>query len=568
MKTPALKKLIFIATVLAALGAAILPQNSRAQTQSAPTDDTDQPATPAALPPDISPASPLAEVIKLTQAGVSQKIILAYISNSSGTFNLDTDKIIYLTNLGTPDEIVTAMMQHDQSSPQQTSDAGTQSVSPPPDASVETTEVAAQPPDDDTQVDFDDTLAPYGSWVVVEGYGRCWRPTVTFYDTGWQPYCDHGHWVYTDSGWYWLSDYSWGATFHYGRWFRDARIGWCWWPDTVWAPSWVAWRYSDDYCGWAPLPPHTVYREGVGIFYNGVAVGADFDFGLSVNFFTFVPTRNFCDPHPHNFRVAPAEVAQIYNRTTVINNFGVNSHDRTFVNNGIPPERISAVTHTEIRRVNIRDSSAPVPHGEQLDLDTLIVNRPHFNDHPNPAVTHAAISTSGQNAPRETFVRENGTTAAPRNPTPPQNNFSQPDYNRPAPQTQPSQSAQPETPRAPVQHQTPAPNPASGTPHTFEHNPEAPQNINTPPQNQIGAPAVNHYAPAPSQPSQHDFAPRQNDSSPDVPRQNRTEPPAMTIQPQTPPGQYQPAQPATTTPGQKNSGSSGRWDKNQNGQQQ
>jgi len=436
---------------------------------------------------------------------VSEKVINTYITNSSGTFNLDSDKIIYLSNLGTPDEFVTAMIQHDKILQQQSAAAGIQPATPP--ANAGTTETVAQPPTVEvTQNDFDDTLTPYGNWVIVEGYGRCWRPTVTFYDTGWQPYSDRGHWIYTDAGWYWASDYAWGATFHYGRWFHHDRFGWCWYPDTVWAPSWVTWRYSDDYCGWAPLPPRTVYREGVGIFYNGVAVGAGFDFGLSVNFFTFVPTRNFCDPHPSRFRAAPLEVTQIYNRTTVINNFGVNSHDRTFANNGIPPQRITAVTHTEIHPVAIRETATPVAHGERLGRDggTLFVNRPHFTEHPNPAAPQnftprAMTSSPEQNAPRATITHENENTPTPRN-QPPQNNFSQPvmnqnpqpEHNRPAPQTQPSQSAQPETPRATAhspqdrnadsapsaQHQTPAPTPAPGTPV----------------QNQIGTPAANHFA--------------------------------------------------------------------------
>ena len=34
-----------------------------------------------------------------------------------------------------------------------------------------------QPPE--VTVDqFYDTLSPYGTWVYLEGYGRCWRPTV------------------------------------------------------------------------------------------------------------------------------------------------------------------------------------------------------------------------------------------------------------------------------------------------------------------------------------------------------------------------------------------------------
>src|SRR5476651_849704 len=278
MKTPFLKTLFGAAVLLSALSAVCLPQNCGAQTPPAPPDNAAPPAAPDTLPADVAPGSPLAQVIKLTQAGVNESVIMTYISNSSGTFNLDADKIIYLSNIGTPDAFVSAMIQHDKTL-QQAGAPDVQPASPPP----ATTAVVMHPAVEVTQNDFDQTLTPYGNWVVVEGYGRCWRPTVTFYDTGWQPYSDRGHWVYTDSGWYWASDYAWGATFHYGRWFRHERFGWCWYPDTVWAPSWVTWRSSDDYCGWAPLPPHTVYREGVGIFYNGVAVGANFDFGLNVN---------------------------------------------------------------------------------------------------------------------------------------------------------------------------------------------------------------------------------------------------------------------------------------------
>ena len=30
----------------------------------------------------------------------------------------------------------------------------------------------------------------------------------------------------------------------------------------------------EDYCGWAPLPPHAVYQSGVGFVYQGHAVSA------------------------------------------------------------------------------------------------------------------------------------------------------------------------------------------------------------------------------------------------------------------------------------------------------
>jgi hypothetical protein len=213
----------------------------------------------------------------------------------------------------------------------------------------------------------------------------------------------------------------------------------------------VTWRYGNDYCGWAPLPPRAVYREGVGFFYNGVAVSAGFDFGLSVNFFTFVPAQNFCDPHPRRYRVTPAEVTKIYNHTTIINNFNVNSHDRTVVNNGIPPERISAVTHREIPRVNIREASASVPHGEQLGRDALIVNRPHIQENAvstlNQGIKPPAIRPG---TPRPLIINGNGNenNPTPHTSVPQQGHPSQPNQKSFEPQV--SQPVQPSVP--PVNH--------------------------------------------------------------------------------------------------------------------
>lgn len=368
------------ATIIVLTGGIGCVSNAQDQPPPPAGAGTATPDNTVALPPGVDANSPLAEVIRLAQSGVSESVILSYVNQSTSPFNLNADQIIYLKDLGVPDDVVTAMIQRDQDLQQQ--------ATPPPPAPATTTivEAAPPPPSEVVTVDyFYGALAPYGTWVYVEGYGRCWRPGVVVYDASWSPYCDHGHWVWTDCGWYWISDYSWGwAPFHYGRWFRDARFGWCWYPDTVWGPSWVTWRYSDNYCGWAPLPPRCVYREGVGFFYNGVSVGINFDFGLNVNCFTFVPTRNFCDPRPWHYRVAPAQVTQVYNNTTIINNFNVDRDHRTFFNHGIDPGRITRVTHRDIQQVTIRDTDNRLPRGEQLGRDgrTLMVNRPHFSDNP------------------------------------------------------------------------------------------------------------------------------------------------------------------------------------------
>jgi hypothetical protein len=401
-------------------------QNSNAQTPPAPVAPETTPVTP---PPDIFPTSPLAQVVRLTQAGVDPGVIMTYITNSGSTFNLDSEKIIYISDVGVPGEMVTAMMKRDQQLQQQFA-AGqpiqqTQPVAPPETAPADTTEIAAQaetqPPP--VTVDyFNNTLSPYGSWVDINGYGRCWRPTIVVYDSSWQPYCDRGHWVYSDCGWYWASDYAWDATFHYGRWFRDASFGWCWYPDTVWAPSWVTWRYSDNYCGWAPLPPRTTFQTGVGIVFNGSAVSVGFSFGLAANCFTFVPTQNFCDTHPRNFRVAPAQVTQIFNHTTVINNFNVNN--RIIVNHGIAVQNIANATRTTIRPVPVHEISSPVAHGHSGYVQGA--NRPAFTENSSSQpfaatqnhFTQTAVNQNPQpnrnwNAPQAAASYHSPTHAAP-----------------------------------------------------------------------------------------------------------------------------------------------------------
>ena len=95
-------------------------------------------------------------------------------------------------------------------------------------------------------------LSPYGMWTTTAECGDVWVPAGM--PAGWHPY-SYGQWVYTDVGWYWQSNYTWGwLPFHYGRWYRHPDYGWCWVPGYVWAPAWVTWYYTDAYVGWAPIP--------------------------------------------------------------------------------------------------------------------------------------------------------------------------------------------------------------------------------------------------------------------------------------------------------------------------
>jgi hypothetical protein len=106
---------------------------------------------------------------------------------------------------------------------------------------------------------FESTLAPYGNWQNVPSYGHVWIPSVSAVGYNFSPYATGGHWVMTDYGWTWVSDWDWGwAPFHYGRWMVVGGHGWCWIPGTTWGPAWVNWRWGGGYVGWAPMPPRGV----------------------------------------------------------------------------------------------------------------------------------------------------------------------------------------------------------------------------------------------------------------------------------------------------------------------
>ena len=136
-------------------------------------------------------------------------------------------------------------------------------ASGPPGAAAAPTAPApavADASDQETIAKFKETLAAYGNFVTLAGFGEVWVPTVT--PEGWHPYppCQ---WVYAkDIGWYYNDDTPWGAiVHHYGRWSHDAKIGWFWVPDADWSPGWVVWRSSDKWIGWAPMPPDTVAQK-------------------------------------------------------------------------------------------------------------------------------------------------------------------------------------------------------------------------------------------------------------------------------------------------------------------
>jgi hypothetical protein len=386
--------------------------------------------TAPTLPDSVKLSTPLSDIIKLVHAGVSEPVLLAFIASANEPFDAGSAEIIYLHDIGLGPNVITALLQHDSTPEMQARKQATNAVKPlPPGVALttpatniytpkETFAAPANPPEPQpvnppsdtadsaaaptpaqpvsmepeaydgspavTSVSYNywySSLAPYGSWVNVGSYGPCWRPTVAVCNSGWRPYGNGGRWLWTDAGWYWYSDYSWGwGPFHYGRWFYPPGIGWVWAPGNCWGPAWVSWRYTPSYCGWAPLPPAACYAPRSGFYFNTASVGIGCEFGLSASAYVFLPLNRFCDRRPYNYYVAGGHSQTIYKDSTVINNYVVGNNN-TIINRGIGVERVSQVTRGNIRQVALRDTTTlrnVGPRHEQLAGDgaTLAVHRP------------------------------------------------------------------------------------------------------------------------------------------------------------------------------------------------
>jgi Family of unknown function (DUF6600) len=436
-------------TWMGLLAAIALPLNLSNAQESLPASDTAPaaaPGTPAvaaggqeryggqAVATNVSPAA--ADVLRLAESGVDDDVVLAYIQNSQALFNLGADDVLYLRDLGVSSVVITAMLNHDTTlrnqppeNPNPVPPATVQEPPPQPVPQEEPPAYSSAPPPDVNY--FYNDLAPYGTWVELGGVGWCWQPRILLINRGWRPYCDGGHWLNSDCGWYWQSDYSWGwAPFHYGRWQLHNRCGWVWVPDSTWAPAWVVWRTSGEHCGWAPVPPRASFDAGFGWQFNGVRVGANFDFRLRPDCFTFVALHDFTRHDLGHQRLPAPDVTRVFNHTTVINNFAANN--RTIVNRGIPVDRVSAATHTQIRTVAVRDSSTAtraITRTRGMENGTPVVYRPQLRkpsipinivaqkvDERHPVIQHSTIAAV-RTAPAQPFTGQPFT--APRSPVGP-----------------------------------------------------------------------------------------------------------------------------------------------------
>jgi uncharacterized membrane protein YgcG len=239
---------------------------------------------------------------------------------------------------------------------------------------------------DDANVSFQtfyDELGSQGTWIQTNDYGYVWQPNVN--DPNWRPYTD-GQWANTDAGWTWASNEPWGwATYHYGRWVNLDGEGWVWVPGYTWAPAWVSWRYGDDYCGWAPLPPDTClgidyfgFGFGFGI---GFHIGGDCDlaYGIGPAWYNFCPVAFFGDRDWRRHVVNCNDNFRIINRTRNVTNINVrNGRVRA---GGPSLAAVNARAHTPFHQVAL--TRADRPGGAGLHGNSLAVYSPRVD--PNSA---------------------------------------------------------------------------------------------------------------------------------------------------------------------------------------
>ena len=218
-------------------------------------------------------------------------------------------------------------------------------------------------PSQAAQVSFDffySNLSPQGSWYSSAEYGQVWRPYDVDYN--WNPYYD-GHWVYTDLGWTWVSDYEWGSIpYHYGTWVMDANLGWVWVPGYVWAPAWVVFRSGPDYIGWAPVAP-------------GFSLGMSFGAPLpATSSFVFVPARSFMAPRIRTYAVPASRVRGVYRSTNVVSSPALR-HDAV-VTRGPDPSVVARASRQPVRHTSIESVSRMTPLDRRVTRGSAHVTAP------------------------------------------------------------------------------------------------------------------------------------------------------------------------------------------------
>jgi len=335
------------------------------------------------------------EIVRLSQAKMTDEVLVSYIKTSGKTFYLSADDLLYLNSQGVSQPVLSAMLAAPA--------PGAPASAPAPAV------VITAPPATPTIDYFQAHLTPYGQWVDVPGVGTAWVPAAAN-DPMWRPYMNAGHWQFTDAGWFWQSDYPWGdMAFHYGRWIKNEFTGgrWGWVPGYDWAPSWVSWREGSGGMGWAPLPWGVEFRVGLGLYWHGAVVVEGVDFGLGYNSFVFVGSDHFWGGN-YNVYVYDQERSRVFYEHSTFH-AGYKMDGGHFVAEGLGRDRIAAITHhpvevhpvAELRRTEETHNFAKRTE-EHRELARVVVH---------PVAGHPEAHGLGANHTPEVHAHSTGTVA-------------------------------------------------------------------------------------------------------------------------------------------------------------
>jgi hypothetical protein len=210
-------------------------QSSPAPAAPATPPTAPAPNNPPAVLTITKPTGDMAEVLKLTKAGVGEDVVVAFVKNSHTYFNLSANDILHLKDEGVSALVLSAMLTHDtslrnegmnqppaqfnynqQSFPPGGQFPPGQTIAPPqqPDGSAGNAQIAtpplvptappagSQPPPDQTEVV---PASPGADYYWAPGY---W---------GW-----NGGWIWIGGGWYPHGYFGWGW---HGGWRGGYRGG-------------------------------------------------------------------------------------------------------------------------------------------------------------------------------------------------------------------------------------------------------------------------------------------------------------------------------------------------------
>jgi hypothetical protein len=211
------------------------------------------------------------------------------------------------------------------------------------------------------------------------------------------------------------------ATYHYGRWTRLRDVGWIWVPGEEWAPAWVSWRTSNNYVGWAPLPPEARFDRR-----RGIQKWADNYYDIGPEQYAFVSDSDFGSEHVQRAVVPTERNVTIVNETTNVTNITYNN--TTVINQGPDYEQLRARSQRPIERYHLErqaqmngETARPIVRGEVIEMPAPVITPVQGVDRPRTVkqtVTQATVDTGWAIADRSAAERARAKMKAEATPPP------------------------------------------------------------------------------------------------------------------------------------------------------